>query len=348
MIYSRAELHNIAEIVPLADNSGVELCRLPNTLRMQLHPIAQQTARLSSGVEIRFHMKSDKVRIRIQVLNSDEQTSHHSVAQVYFGSVQAGLPHILEIPFAEIEIERPAERSLLQIVAAQKGHPFDSELVRVILPFECRIALLGIDGEIEPPQRESFPDRRILIYGSSITHGASAIRPTATYAMRAAELLNMDLLNLGVAGGAMADAVMADYIADRSDWDVAVLELGINMIWDVQNARPGSPEDFRKAVDYFIPRIAESRPHQLIFCTDMFYFKGDLGNDPIGQQFRSTVAETVKRMDLPHVRYMPGTALLKQPDLLTADFIHPSEEGHLQISDRLVAWIKSCLSAGER
>ncbi|MBB3128836.1 hypothetical protein FHS19_003511 [Paenibacillus rhizosphaerae] len=47
MIYSRAELHNIAEVVPLVDSSGVELCRLPNDLRTWLHPIAQQTARLN-------------------------------------------------------------------------------------------------------------------------------------------------------------------------------------------------------------------------------------------------------------------------------------------------------------
>ena len=64
-----------------------------------------------------------------------------------------------------------------------------------------------------------------------------------------AQLLGVDLINLGFGGGACLEPEIADYIAGRQDWDFASLELGINLLRQVE------PEEFARRVDYFVERI---------------------------------------------------------------------------------------------
>ncbi|OCT15712.1 hypothetical protein A8709_13620 [Paenibacillus pectinilyticus] len=333
--------HNVAELTPIGEGTAVQLCRIPTELRLQLHAFAHDSGLKTGGMEIRFHMITDRVTLFLEVVNAAQLTSGHTVAQVYHGIFQETSPRILGTHVTEIVIERPSELALMKQIADKEGLAFAPDLVRVILPYESQIAFVRVEGETEPPRADSFPDKRLLVYGSSISNGASAVRPTGSYAMRTAAGMGMDLLNVSFAGGAMVDRVMADYLAALSNWDTAFIELGINMIWDVQKGRPGSPDEFRERVDYFISRIADAHPDQWIFCTDMFTFKGDVSQGEDRLAFRSAVADKVKQMNKPKLVYIPGTDLLTSASLLTSDLIHPSEEGLMEISNRLVDIIQS-------
>lgn len=336
MLHQQIELHNIKEITPLEGQKGFLLHRLPNELRVQLHEFALNSGLCASGVEIRFHMKAEAVKLRLLVMNHEAlKSNRHSIVQVYHGNFQEPWPRIIGAHEMEIEIKPPEEIEHLKELARKQRHAFSPDLVRVILPHECQIALVDVEGETEPPRPGSTPALHLLAYGSSITHGASSIRPTGAYIMRTAERLGMDLYNQGLAGGAMLDVPMAKYIAGRSDWDLAVLELGINMIWDVPNERPGDPDEFRTRVDHFISIIAEAHPDKWIFCTDLFTFKGDTNADPLAKQFRSIVSEKIESLNMPKLVYIPGTELLTGTEHLSSDLIHPAEEGHLEISQKL-------------
>src|SRR5690606_33281884 len=108
--------------------------------------------------------------------------------------------------------------------------PFDARLTRVILPWQPPLRLHQPPvGDFEPPRREQLPRLRMLSYGSSITQGNGAITASGTYASRVSQLLGVDFINLGFGGGAHLEREMADYIASRTDWDLATLEMGINM-----------------------------------------------------------------------------------------------------------------------
>ncbi|QKJ28565.1 SGNH/GDSL hydrolase family protein [Mucilaginibacter mali] len=98
-----------------------------------------------------------------------------------------------------------------------------------------------------------FPfQKRVLVYGSSITQGASASRSGLAYPARLSRLTGLNFMNLGLSGSAkmepaviamindiQADAYVLDCIPNSSD--VVVKERALNMINSIRAAHPGKP-----------------------------------------------------------------------------------------------------------
>jgi len=319
MIYDNVELHNVAELLPLEDGNGKMISRIPNRLRLTLNPNAKLNALCAAGCEIRFNLEGDFAKI---VLSCEER----SIAEVFQGNFQISW-HIVDTNPTEIKVSLPQNIDFLDKVTKEKQLPFDAYLTRVILPYAPRTRLLAIEGETSPPRREQTPEKRYLAYGSSITHGARSYRPTGSYAMRTAQHLGVDLLNLGFGGGAHCEPQIADYIAKREDWDFATLEMGINMIGGF------STEKFQKRVEYFVEKIAKTNPDKWVFCIDLFTFAADF--DPSAKkniEFRNVVRETVENLDMPKLVYVDGRTILKDVSGLTFDLVHPAPSGMEEIA----------------
>ena len=323
MIYANAELHNVCELLAgsgpevlspaarawlrgladdgaaaweAADAEGLWLARIPNDLRLKLNPAAQVNALQATGCEVRFNLRGDRAKL---VLKSMHQPS---LVEVHQGCFLCSW-HTVGVEATEITIRHPAR-------------------------------LIALEGDLAPPRPEQTPPRRHLAYGSSITHGASSMRPTGTYAHRTAELLGVDLINLGFGGGAHLEREIADHIAGRTDWDIATLELGINLIGGI-----GAGE-FARRVDYFVGAVAEAHPDKWIFCIDLFTCARDYECDGKIAEFRGAVREKVRRMGMPRLVHAPGDELLTSPAGLTADLVHPSPVGMEEIAANLAALIR--------
>lgn len=84
---------------------------------------------------------------------------------------------------------------------------FDPKLVRVVLLWRPPVEVIDIQGDISSPNNHQTPDITYLAYGSSITHGNNSISPTGMFAHRTATALGVDLINLGLGGGAHCESV---------------------------------------------------------------------------------------------------------------------------------------------
>jgi hypothetical protein len=156
--------------------------------------------------------------------------------------------------------------------------------------------------------------------------------------MRLAQHLGVDLVNLGLGGGANCERAMADYIASRNDWNLAVFEIGINML----PRKDITTEEFRGRVRFFLQRTAKSNPDRWIFCTDMFTFVPEV-NPGLRRhgEFRRIVREEVEALDLPRLFHVDGRSLLRDPSGLSSlDLIHPSPHGMEQIAHKFSSMIK--------
>ena len=321
MIYNNVELYNVAEILPSEDGDGKLISRIPNKLRLTLNPNAKLRALYSAGCEIRFNLEGDSAKIILSCENP-------SIVEVFQGSFLVSW-HIVGKKPTEIRVCLPQNIRFLDRITREKNLPFDAHLTRVILPHRLTW-LFSIEGETSPPREDQTPKKKYLAYGSSITQGASSYRPTGTYAMRTAQRLAVDLLNLGFGGGAHCEPQLADYIAERRDWDFATLEMGINMF------RNFSVEKFRRRVEYFVERIAKSHPDKWVFCIDLFTFSADF--DPSvkkHQEFRNVVKETVENLNMPKLIHIDGRNLLKNVSGLTSDLVHPAPSGMEEIAYNL-------------
>ncbi len=320
MIYGNIELHNVEELIEPNDKAGKIMTRIPNNLRITLNESARANALHTAGCEIRFKLVGNNAKV---VLKCAEGLG--AIAEVFQGSFYV-CSHFVGSDPTEISLSLPQNIEVLDGLSKKENLPFDARVTRVILPY-APIRLMDVDGNIDLPEKSLVPEKRYLTYGSSITHGASAIRPTGTYAMRTAQLLGTDLINLGFGGGAHCEKQMANYIAARKDWDLASLELGINMVQSFET------KEFRNRVAYFIKGIAQPHSDKWIFCIDLFTFLADLDVRPNKQnEFREIVENTVKNLNMPKLVHIDGRGILRSTTGLTSDLVHPSPEGMEEIA----------------
>ncbi|NQX62087.1 SGNH/GDSL hydrolase family protein [Paenibacillus qinlingensis] len=323
----KVELHHVTEGVE-DEIKGLRLCRIPEKLRLTLNEFAQRNAQSAAGSEIRFRMIGDRAEIGLW-WEPHLETPITTMAALVIGELQAEI-YYLQTGYNRIVIKRYELLPELEMILPQKA--YDRELYRLVLPYQGKVYLSSIEGEVEPPYRLKVPGKSYLAYGSSITHGASAWSPTGTYAFRLAQLLGLELRNFGLAGGAKLEPQMADYLMELEGWEIATVELGINVVYD------WTAEAFRDAVDIFLDRLVAGLGERKVFVTDMFWFAMDASGDTKSNLFRAIVQQAVSMRNHPGMIGIPGRDLL-EPENQTLDLVHPSQAGMEQIAQRLYAAI---------
>jgi len=330
MVYKNICFHNVAEIIETED--GMLMTRIPDGLRVILNEGVQTRALMPAGCEMRFNLRDGEARIILKL------TEGEGVAEVFQGNFQVGQYFIDEKP-AEMVVGKPANLSELRMLSAKNNLPFCPELTRIIMPYRYPVKIAGINGgEFGLPEKRQLPEKRYLAYGSSITHGQNGVLPTGTYAMRTAQMLGADLLNMGFGSGAHCERQMADYIASRKDWDFASLEMGINMVTGFD------ADEFKNRVEYFVAKIAESHPGKYIFCIDMFPFYMDFTEGETKNEiFREIVKKAVFAVNSRRVIHIDGRDILKDASGLMTDLVHPSPSGMQEMATNLSNIIRNCV-----
>lgn len=353
MRFGNFELHNIAELLEgdgravmpdfgdgnaagahatdaawnAEDGEGRWITRIPNEVRMRLNVSARKNALQATGAEIRFNHGSGPVRLTIKTAQAP------SLIEIYNGDFARSW-QVVGTDATTFEITPPANIDDLARVARDRGLPFDARLCRVLLPWRPPCRIIALEGDVSPPRAEQLPRRRLLAYGSSITHGNMTLRPSGMWAFRLAQRLGIDLVNLGFGGGAHLESAIADHIAARQDWDLMTAELGINLVNGIGAA------EFARRVDDFLGRIVSALRGRSLFVIDMFAYYHDFAADRgASREFRTVVADAVRRIDLPNVRHVSGLDLLSRPEHLSADLLHPAPAGMEEIAAKLAGII---------
>ena len=149
----------------------------------------------------------------------------------------------------------------------------------------------------------------------------------------------MDFLNKGLAGSCCMEDETVSYLGAlgrEGKWDVAVLELGINvMAWD--------EEKRRTHVENTLEKIAATNPDKPIFVISPFYSSDDYNGGARAKPWRETIRSVIERRAYPNVTYIPGDSILGSMDLISADCVHPSAYGVMQIAQRLISVMKPVL-----
>lgn len=162
--------------------------------------------------------------------------------------------------------------------------------------------------------------------------------------IKLARRLRADIFNLAASGSAHCEKAIADHIAGRGDWDMAVLCLSVNMV-----GAGFTVEQFEERISYMIRTIADSDPNRPVYCISIFPHSRDFlpDSDVSGQsdrttQFRRSLRRVTERMGHPRVVYIEGSGsdLLTQMDGLTADLIHPGDMGMTEIAENLARLIE--------
>ena len=328
MLYRNIEFHNVAELVPR--DGGLAMPRLPADVRAELdEPRSAETLFHSSGVELRFRMVSEEVRLTLHM----EDVTEGLPASLYFGCFQGPWETSVKMIGREpttLTIRMPRSLPSLRRLAEEHRHPFRPEVVRVILPYD-KCVFDDVEGELLPPQPGDTPEKTLLCYGSSITHGSLALGTPHTYVYRMAGQLGCDVRDLGMAGCCHLEESVLRAIRRDPTWDIATVEMGINMLSCF------TEEAFRARVRRAVEVLSEDgRP---VFVTSIFRA---IDEDEKYGRFRQIVREEAEG----RLPFISGDELLYEEDLVAADLVHPGWLGHERIADRWVAHIRGALGQG--
>ena len=192
--------------------------------------------------------------------------------------------------------------------------------VIIYLPWSMKTAIsdLALDdgASIEPIK----PEKKILIYGDSITQGYDARRPSNRYAARLAEALSAEEINKAI-GGDVFRMGLAD-CSEESEPDYVTVAYGTND-WSGR-----SREHFLENCRGFYKTISEKYPRAKIFAITPIWRKNYDEAHAFGSflDIDYLILECVK--DLANVTLIGGFDFVPKDESFFADLrLHPNDEG---------------------
>lgn len=331
MIYNNFEIHGVGALKEHEDG-GITWIRVPEDVYMIMSNSGQSQALGSTGVELRFVMEEDEAMLKIQALGDG---SSLSTFQIYYGGIQGGwecheVDKYISNDVCEFTIKKPKNMEALKKMTEHAGLDWSPEVIRIIFN-RGSYRVLGIDGKVRPPKKDEMPKKTLLCYGSSITHGSNAYTQPDSWVSVLAHNINYDAVNFGFAGSCRMEPKVVDYVANY-DFDIAVLELGINVrSWEREKAYEFSKNTIKTVADTKKP----------VFVISPFYNDEDFKSGGVKSNMWREVLEGVcKELGYPNITYINGLDILGDMSLISGDEIHPNIYGSRQIAQRLTEIIK--------
>lgn len=336
MIYDTVELHNIEDLVSVKGRAGLRMQRIPESVRAKLNAGAQFQMCRPACAEIRF-VSDHPVRIGLSCPEGMGEI------EVFYGPFQSRERYTVKQDKVVIEIEMPHQMKIYDRSKLPKLN-FSPDVCRLLMSGDP-IFLHHIDGiEMRPPRRDELPCLRYLAYGTSITQQGHATGPHLTYVQQAGVRLGADVINLGASGSALCEPEIADYIADREDWDFATLALSVNML--------KFPIDFfYDRAAYMINTICRSNRKRPVVCITLFPYSREFGDTFIGLEdkgspddFRNALSQAVSDCPYDNVYLIEGSQILDDIAGLSPDLLHPGDQGMIFMGENLARQIRPLIT----
>lgn len=321
-------LHNVGAAVETED--GLRLERVPEDVRREFNERSQEEYQRPDGAEIRF--VGDSVEVTLSCPEGSCEVTP------FWGpfATQPDEHVTVESEPTTIELERPE-----RVTAVDRDRIDD----RYVAPEVGRLVLFGnptvlhdVSGDVRPPRDDELPERRVLAYGTSITQGAFASHHGLSYAHQTARRLGADNINLGSGGSAFCENELADYLADRDDWDLALLSVSVNMI-----AVGFDAAEFRDRAGYLVDTVAGAHPDKPVAAVTLFPLFADVcpGIDDTDEweatpeEYRAALRDAVEAADRENLHLIEGPDLLRDVGGLSPDLLHPMDHGMIEIAQNL-------------
>lgn len=188
---------------------------------------------------------------------------------------------------------------------------------------------LGVDGD---SRIEAVPNpfrHRIVVLGSSITHGASAGRPGMTWTARLAREMGLDFLNLGYSGQCKLQPEFARMLAEM-EADAFVFDAFSNP----------SAREIGERLDSFVATVRKAHPSTpLIFIQTEVRETGNfnLRARKFESDKRAAAEAGIRRLmkDDRNIYFIDSPGMIGTDHLGTVDGSHPSDQGFMHMTRHL-------------
>ena len=301
--------------------------RIPAEIGNRLNPRARYIATDTATTEIRFVTDAPTVDVSLSAVKPEFGVELLEV-RVFYGNFEA--PGIWLKPGVVTTFRLTPQNAAIRGIKTEylrkgPGIGFAPNVIRLVSQrggmIYCGINTFG--SPVRPPEPPEKPAKTCLFYGSSISNSHLDGYPSV-----ACKALGTDIINLGMCGSCRIEPELVDWMAARNDWDLAVFELGINILWM-------EPEEFRRRVDYLLNIFLSRHPGNPLVLLTLFPSNArfEFVIQPTGEDkdaaFCSILRELhAKYAEKGNVHLIEGKDILTDLNGLGADFLHPKLYGH--------------------
>ncbi|SFB80650.1 Lysophospholipase L1 [Parapedobacter composti] len=231
-------------------------------------------------------------------------------------------------------VARPATNECNEFTLVQNMASGDKECLLYLPLYDETISLhIGVtEGATLAARPDPFRNR-ILIYGSSIVHGASASRPGLAYPARLSRETGHHFINLGVSGNAKMEATVAEMIT-ALPMDALILDCVPN----------SSPQQITERTANLVKTIRSKHPKMPIIAVQSIVRESGNFDRAIAERVAAQNANFDKEIRLlqhsdPHLYLITADGLLGDDNEGTTDGTHPNDLGF----DRMLQKLKPAL-----
>ncbi|GFZ96462.1 hypothetical protein GCM10008018_48550 [Paenibacillus marchantiophytorum] len=298
------------------------------------HPIRSEVDRLANyptGVQVRFRTHS--VKLAVRVVLADRATMYQMPA-----TGQCGV---------DCYIGSAGEQQYVNTSRFELGHAeYESVLFESFSPSLREITLnlplyqgvkelwIGVAPESRLTEFPGFAShKKVVLYGTSITHGACASRPGMAYPNQLSRMFPLEFVSLGFSGNAQGEPELA-HLSSQID-DPALLVL------DYEGNTP-STEHLAKSLPEFIRIYRAVHPDVPILVVSQIRFAKEAFDESLVQrreerkEIQRAAVERLNQDGDANVHFCDGGELLGTDyQECTADGIHPSDLGYKHIAEGL-------------
>ena len=231
-------------------------------------------------------------------------------------------------------VARPSTHECNEFVVAAHMAPGDKECLLYLPLYDETLSVqIGVEAGARLTAKPNPFKKNILVYGSSIVHGASASRPGLAYPARLSRETGYNVINLGVSGNAKMEAAVAEMIATMP-MDAFILDCVPN----------SSPEQVTERTANLVNTIRAKHPDAPIIAIQSIIREGGNFDESIANRvaqqngnFLREIQE-LQRKDK-HLYLVTAENLIGDDHEGTTDGTHPNDLGF----DRMLQKIRPAL-----
>lgn len=309
--------------------------RLDSVQRLPLPARVQELAQNSSGLTINFETNAKSIRVKWDL---EKLLTIWNMTPVAINGLD--LYAFENNKWQYVASARPTgEKNNVLMVDHLDGK---SRKYRLHLPLYSKLTKLEIgvpDSSTIKAWTQPFTDeRKVVIYGSSITQGASASRPGMAYPSIISREMGLEIFNLGFSGSGKMEFDIAKTLA-KIPASVYVLDCVPNP----------SPQQIKERSYLFIKYLRSQKPKIPIIMVESVYRETAHWNNKTKSMVEQQNQEFKKTFDKLHAENPKDIYYIKSKELMgtdheaTVDGTHLTDLGFMRISATIIKYLKKAL-----
>lgn len=309
--------------------------RLDSLQRVPLPTRVQELAQNSAGLNINFETNAKSIRVKWEL---EKFITMWNMTPVAINGLD--LYALKDNVWQYVASARPSgDKSNVLIIDQLDG---EWRKYRLYLPLYSKLTKLEVgiptSSSIKATKQPYSNSKKVVIYGSSITQGASASRPGMAYPSIISRKMGVETFNLGFSGSGKMELEIAEILA-KMPADVYVLDCVPNP----------SPQQIKERAYPFVKYLRKQKPNTPIIMVESVYREAANWNSKTKAMvesqnlaFRKTF-EKLKSENYKNLYYITSDKLTGTDHEASIDGTHLTDVGFMRLSDALLPYLKKTL-----